>query len=144
TYFNSIIKNRLEIFGSDIRYESDADAKFFTHGNPAFQIVGNLPVVLRESLLIDYYEMGERFTSKVKELLNKNLVGPFCLETVVDRNLNIFTFEFSGRIVAGTNIYVPTSPYSYILFGKDVSMGSRIAMEIREAIETERLEEVIL
>ncbi|MDH5645799.1 MAG: formate--phosphoribosylaminoimidazolecarboxamide ligase, partial [Candidatus Heimdallarchaeota archaeon] len=144
TYFNSIIRNRLEIFGTDIRYESDVDTQIQLHDNPAFQIVGNIPMVLRESLLINYFNMGKAFAKVVHEKLEIPMIGPFCLETVIDRNLDIYTFEFSGRIVAGTNIFVPTSPYGYIQFGKNMSMGRRIALEIREAIESDRLNEVII
>jgi len=144
TLFHSIIRNRLEIFGTDIRYETDADAQFNNPSNPAFNVVGNLPMVLRESLLIDYYEMGKKFVKTVHETLKDPMIGPFCLETVIDRNMKIHTFEFSGRIVAGTNIFVPSSPYAYSQFGVHMSMGRRIALEIKEAIQQDRLKEIIL
>ena len=109
---------------------------------PSFQIVGNIPMVLRESLLFKYWQMGQQFCKTVDELLNSRLSGPFCLETIIDKDMEIHTFEFSGRIVAGTNIFVPHSPYSYIQFGENMSMGRRIALEIREAIEQDRLDDV--
>ena len=56
---------------------------------------------------------------------------------------DIVTFEISARIVAGTNPFVPYSPYSYIKYRKKMSMGRRIAMEIKNAIEKDRLEDVI-
>ncbi|MFX0115610.1 MAG: formate--phosphoribosylaminoimidazolecarboxamide ligase, partial [Candidatus Hodarchaeota archaeon] len=120
TFFNSIMKNRLEIFGTDIRYESSVDAKLQFDDSPGFTIVGNIPTILRESLLEDYFYMGEEFCRAVKEKLGVKMVGPFCLETIVDPELQIWTFEFSGRIVAGTNIFIPHSPYSYLLFGKEM------------------------
>lgn len=139
TFFNSIMKDRLEIFGTDIRYESSVDAKLRFDDAPSFTIVGNIPTILRESLLEDYFRMGEDFCKAVKEKLGVEMVGPFCLETIVDPELQIWTFEFSGRIVAGTNIFIPHSPYSYLLFNKEMWMGRRIAFEIREAIEGDQL-----
>ncbi|MEM4702045.1 MAG: DUF1297 domain-containing protein, partial [Archaeoglobaceae archaeon] len=45
--------------------------------------------------------------------------------------------------VAGTNVGIPNSPYSYILFGENMYMGRRIAREIRHAIEKDMLGEII-
>ena len=142
-FFNSPIRNRLEIFGVDIRYETDVDSKIRFDEDYAFQIIGNIPAVLRESLLMQYYEMGKNFVKAVEENLESPMIGPFCLETIVDRDLNIYCFEFSGRIVAGTNVFVPHSPYSYIMHKEDMWMGRRIARELKEAIEQNRLQDVL-
>jgi 5-formaminoimidazole-4-carboxamide-1-(beta)-D-ribofuranosyl 5'-monophosphate synthetase len=143
TYFNSLAKERLEIFGADIRYETDADANLRFDDEPSFIVVGNLPLVLRESTLAQYHEMGLGFVKAFRKEIGEELMGPFCLETIIDRNQEIYTFEFSGRIVAGTNIWMPTSPYSFIMFGEDMWMGKRIAREIREIIDQGRLDEVL-
>jgi 5-formaminoimidazole-4-carboxamide-1-(beta)-D-ribofuranosyl 5'-monophosphate synthetase len=144
TFFNSIIRKRLELFGTDIRYETDVDGKIRFDDNYAFQIIGNLPMVLRESLLVPYYEMGSNFVDAVNKLLENPMIGPFCLETIIDRDLNIFCFEFSGRIVAGTNMFIPYSPYSFVMFDKKMWMGRRIALEIKEGINEGRLKEIIV
>jgi 5-formaminoimidazole-4-carboxamide-1-(beta)-D-ribofuranosyl 5'-monophosphate synthetase len=52
-------------------------------------------------------------------------------------------FEISARIVAGTNPYIQGSPYSYLLYGNNMSMGKRIALEVKNAIEKDRLEELV-
>ncbi len=143
TYFNSIFHNRLEVFGADIRYETDADANVRFDDKPSFVVVGNLPLVLRESTLAQYFEMGNGFVEAFKRLTNQHLVGPFCIETIIDRNQTIYSFEFSGRIVAGTNVWMPSSPYSFALFGDQMWMGRRIAREIRDLIEHQRLDEAI-
>ncbi|MEM4959197.1 MAG: DUF1297 domain-containing protein, partial [Nanopusillaceae archaeon] len=62
---------------------------------------------------------------------------------VVDRDANIKIFEFSGRIVAGTNLYVNGSPYTYLYWDEPMSVGRRIAREIRLAVEKNRLSSVI-
>ncbi len=142
TYFHSLMRDRLEIFGTDIRYESSIDAKLNFDETPGFTIVGNIPTILRESLLEDFLTMGEDFCKAVKTKLGAEMVGPFCLEAIVDSDLNIWTFEFSGRIVAGTNIFIPNSPYSYLQFGHEMWMGRRIALEIKEAIESNKIHQV--
>jgi 5-formaminoimidazole-4-carboxamide-1-(beta)-D-ribofuranosyl 5'-monophosphate synthetase len=143
TYFNSLFNNRLEIFGADIRYETDADANLRFDQRPSFVVIGNLPLVLRESTLTKYFDMGCQFVEAFKRLTNQYLVGPFCIETIIDRNQTIYSFEFSGRIVAGTNVWMPSSPYCFVLYGEQMWMGRRIAREIRELLEHHRLDEAI-
>lgn len=143
TFFNSIIRNRVELFGADIRYETDVDARIRFDSNPTFNIVGNIPVVLRESLLISYQNMAENFVRTAERLLGGSIPGPFCLESVIDRDLNIHVFEFSGRIVAGTNVLVPQSPYSWMMHGEPMWMGRRIARELKEAIKQDRIDDLL-
>jgi 5-formaminoimidazole-4-carboxamide-1-(beta)-D-ribofuranosyl 5'-monophosphate synthetase len=143
TYFNSLAKERTEVFGADIRYETDADANLRFDKRPSFVVIGNVPMVLRESTLAKYYDMGVSFVKAFQRLTNQKLPGPFCIETIIDREQRIFSFEFSGRIVAGTNVWIPSSPYSYLQFGEPVWMGRRIAMEIRELLDNERLDEAL-
>jgi 5-formaminoimidazole-4-carboxamide-1-(beta)-D-ribofuranosyl 5'-monophosphate synthetase len=143
TYFNSLAKNRLEVFGADIRYETDADANLRFDDKPSFVVVGNLPLVLRESTLAQYYEMGIGFVEAFKRKIGQDLAGPFCIETIIDKNQEIYTFEFSGRIVAGTNVWMPSSPYSHVLFGEDMWMGRRIAREIRELQDSGTLDDIL-
>ena len=150
-YFYSPILNRLEITGADIRYESDVDglrriplkALVELGLEPTFTVVGNIPLVLRESLLPVVYEYGVRFVNTTKELLPPGIIGPFCLEGVIDRNTGIKIFEFSGRIVAGTNLYLDGSPYSYLYWDEPMSVGRRIAREMRLALERGALDKVI-
>ncbi|MBN2228532.1 MAG: formate--phosphoribosylaminoimidazolecarboxamide ligase [Candidatus Thorarchaeota archaeon] len=143
TYFNSIAQDRLEIFGADIRYETDADANLRFDDRPSFIVIGNLPVVLRESTLAQYFDMGVGFVNAFQKLVGQKLVGPFCIETIIDRNQKIYSFEFSGRIVAGTNVWMPTSPYSFTLFGEQMWMGRRIALEIKQLMASSMLDEVL-
>lgn len=143
TYFNSLAKDRLEIFGADIRYETDADANLRFDDKPSFVVVGNLPLVLRESTLAQYYEMGVRFVQAFRRKIGQELAGPFCIETIINKNQEIFTFEFSGRIVAGTNVWMPSSPYSFVQFGEEMWMGRRIAREIQELEDAGILDDVV-
>lgn len=108
---------------------------------PTFVVTGNIPMVLRESLLPKVLDMGARVVKKSFELFG-GLTGPFCLETVVTEQLSFKVFEISARIVAGTNPFISGSPYADLI-QPGLSTGQRIAQEIKMAIEQDRLEEVI-
>ena len=77
--------------------------------------------------------------SSVKPGMN----GPFCIEGIYDENAKFTAFEFSARIVAGTNIYMDGSPYYGLLYGESISMGRRIAREIKDAKSQNRLDEIV-
>jgi 5-formaminoimidazole-4-carboxamide-1-(beta)-D-ribofuranosyl 5'-monophosphate synthetase len=146
-YFYSPITSELELLGIDRRYETDIDAigripsKYQISSNvePSYTVVGNIPIVLRESLLPEVYSMGERFVEASKKLVPPGMPGPFCIEGVYDNNANFIAFEFSARIVAGTNLYVSGSPYSDLLFDTPMSMGRRISLEIKRAIRSSKV-----
>ncbi|MDE1726835.1 MAG: formate--phosphoribosylaminoimidazolecarboxamide ligase [Thaumarchaeota archaeon] len=151
-YFHSAINEQLEFFGVDRRYESDIDGlgripalqQMEINKIPSFNVVGNSPLVLRESLLDEVYAMGERFVTSAKELVSHGgMIGPFCLEGVYDDNGKFTSFEFSARIVAGTNLYIDGSPYSSLTYGEPMSMGKRIAKEIKDAKKKDQLQKII-
>ena len=133
-YFASPVYSRVELFGMDIRYESNVDGRVFGLAEPTFVVVGNLPLVLRESLLPTVVRYGENFAKAVAEVVPPGMIGPFSLESIITDEPRIVVFEFSGRIVAGTNVYMGVgSPYSILYFEKVMDMGERIALEIVEA-----------
>lgn len=150
-YFYSPFSDEVEFMGVDRRYESDVDgiaripAKQQLNVNiePTYNVIGNIPLVLRESLLEEVYKMGEKFVKAAKKLVPPGIPGPFCLEGVYTRDGSFTTFEFSARIVAGTNLYVNGSPYSEMLFGKEMSMGRRIASEIRITNSNNQLDKIL-
>jgi len=149
-YFYSPLNEKLEFFGVDKRHESDidalaripADVQMNSDKVPSFNVIANSPLVLRESLLDEVYSMGERFVEASKKLVSPGMNGPFCIEGVYDKNATFKTFEFSARIVAGTNIYMDGSPYSTLLYDEPMSMGRRIAREIKIASEGNQLDKI--
>jgi len=150
-YFYSPLFNRIEILGADIRYESDIDgikrippkAILKIELEPTFTVVGNIPLVLRESLLPKVLEYGIKFVEETRKTLPPGIIGPFCLESIIDRDMNIKVFEFSGRIVAGTNLYIWGSPYSYLYWNEPMSVGRRIAREIKLALNSSTIEKIL-
>jgi len=149
-YFYSPLKDELEFFGIDKRHESDieglgripASVQLENDKVPSFNVIGNSPMVLRESLLDEVYSMGERFVEASKRLVKPGMNGPFCIEGVYDENAKFTSFEFSARIVAGTNIYMDGSPYTTLLYNEPMSMGRRIAREVKNATESNQLDKI--
>ncbi len=110
--------------------------------HPTFVVTGNIPIVMRESLLPKVFEMGEAVVEKSLKIFG-GVIGSFCLETVVTEDLEFKVFEISARIVAGTNLFPEGSPYSCYLFDEPMSTGRRIAREIRRGLEKGLLDKVV-
>ncbi|MXX20857.1 MAG: formate--phosphoribosylaminoimidazolecarboxamide ligase [Cenarchaeum sp. SB0665_bin_23] len=146
-FFYSPIRDEVEFFGCDQRHESDIEgisripaSNQVISNTPSFNVIGNSPLVLRESLLDEAYKMAERFVDAARRLASPGMNGPFCIEGVYDADARFSAFEFSARIVAGTNIYMNGSPYYDLLFNESISMGRRIGREINSAAEAGRLD----
>lgn len=158
-YFFSPLTQELELMGFDKRYESNADSvgriaakdQLDVDIRTSYTITGNIPLVIRESMLPEVFTMGARIVEESRKLtdftsgkpMDKGLYGPFCLEAIVDPDLNFYVFEISARIVAGTNPYIQGSPYTWLRYNEPMSTGRRIARDIKQAIEGGRLEEVL-
>jgi len=150
-YFQSPIQDDVELLGMDKRYESAVDGigritaqeQIDLELNPTYTIVGNIPITLRESLLPEVLRMGDGVSRASREIAPPGIMGPFCLETIITDDLEIFTFEISARIVAGSNVGIGTSPYAYLRYGEDMYMGRRIAREIKMGVEGDELEKIV-
>ncbi len=150
-YFYSPLEDEVELFGFDRRYESNVDGigrialkdQEQFHINTSYTVAGNTPLVMRESLLPTIFDMGDAVVRHSKTLTKQGLYGAFCLETVVTSDLKFYVFEISARIVAGTNVSVEGSPYSWLRYDEPMSTGRRIAREIKHAITQNRLAEIL-
>jgi 5-formaminoimidazole-4-carboxamide-1-(beta)-D-ribofuranosyl 5'-monophosphate synthetase len=140
----------LELLGMDRRDEANIDElyKLGAHEEllkagirPTFVVTGNVPVVLRESLLPKIFDVGARIVERSLELFG-GMVGPFCVEGIMTEELEFKVFEISTRIVAGTNLFVSGSPYSDMV-EPGLSMGRRIALELKRAGRDGRLNEIL-
>lgn len=151
-FFYSPISGKIELLGIDRRYESNVDgiSRLPAHfqddinSDPSYTVVGNFPIVIRESLLPDAFKMAQQVITVSKKLIpEKGLYGPFCLETIITPDCQFYTIEISCRIVAGTNLFINGSPYSDLYYKEPMSTGRRIAREIKDAIKQEKLDEIL-
>ncbi|HEV2317422.1 MAG TPA: formate--phosphoribosylaminoimidazolecarboxamide ligase [Thermoplasmata archaeon] len=140
----------LELLGMDRRDEANIDELYKLGAQeellragirPTFVVTGNVPVVLRESLLPKVFDIGARIVERSVELFG-GMVGPFCVEGIVNEELEFKVFEISTRIVAGTNLFPSGSPYSELV-APGLSTGRRIALELKRAQAENRLREVL-
>jgi 5-formaminoimidazole-4-carboxamide-1-(beta)-D-ribofuranosyl 5'-monophosphate synthetase len=150
-YFYSVLNDEVELMGMDSRFESNIDGlvripakdQLDIELDPSYVITGNHPVVMRESLLPQVFDIGDSLVKSAKKLVKPGMNGPFCLQTLCTDNLEIVTFEMSARVDGGTNTFMNGSAYSYLLFDEEMSMGQRIAREIKDAISKNKLENLI-
>lgn len=152
-YFYSELTGELEIMSFDKRYESNADSigriaakdQIESGIRTSYTITGNIPIVVRESMLPMFFDIGKKVIEQSRGLEGapKGLFGPFCLEGIIDPNLNFRVFEISARIVAGTNPYVEGSPYTALRYKEPMSTGRRLAREIKQAIESGKLSNLL-
>lgn len=151
-YFQSVVHDRLEILSMDRRYETNVDGlgrlpwhvQQAVEPVPSYVVVGNSPLVLRESMLEEAYRMGERVVQTARDRIDpRGFWGPFCLETIITPDMKFHVIEISCRIVAGTNLFVDGSPYAALWFDEPMSTGRRIAREVREAHAGGTLGEIV-
>jgi 5-formaminoimidazole-4-carboxamide-1-(beta)-D-ribofuranosyl 5'-monophosphate synthetase len=141
---------RLDLLGMDRRDEANIDELYKLGAQeellragirPTFVVTGNVPVILRESLLPKAFDIAAKIVERSVDLFG-GMVGPFCLEGIMTEDLEYKVFEISTRIVAGTNLFISGSPYSDLV-EPGLSTGRRIAREIKNAQASGRLAEVL-
>ncbi|ARM75855.1 formate--phosphoribosylaminoimidazolecarboxamide ligase family protein [Acidianus manzaensis] len=152
-YFYSPLYNRTEIISVDRRVQSDwdsfyklpADIQLELNRTPRLIEVGHEPATIRESLLEKVFEIGYSFVEATKKLEPPGIIGPFTLQLTVTPDLDLVVFDVAPRIGGGTNAYMGIgSQYSKLYFNKPISLGRRIAIELKEAINTNRENLVII
>lgn len=145
----------LELLGIDWRFESSLDGHVRIPAAqqmtlPAHQFVPEMTVVghntatVRESLLGKVFELGEKWVKAAKEHYDPGIIGPFCLQTCVDKDMNFSIYDVAPRIGGGTNVHVATGhPYGNALWRTQMSTGRRIALEVNRAVEADCLAEIV-
>ena len=104
---------------------------------------GHIAATLTESMLEKAFAMGERFVRATQEVDGVGVIGPFALQCVIVSGppKDFVVYDVSLRIPGSPGTRY--TPYSAYRWGRDVSIGERIAMEIVWAREADRLAEVL-
>ena len=146
---------KVELLGIDWRFESSLDGYVRLPAKqqveleqdgiiPEYTVFGHNSATLRESLLDKPFEMAEKYVKATQQYYKPGIIGPFCLQTCVDKDLNFYIYDVAPRIGGGTNVHMSVGhPYGNTLWRTNMSTGRRLSMEVRKAIEQERLEEII-
>ena len=152
-FFYSSLTEELELMGTDTRRQTNLDGllrlpaeeqlEVLKYMRPKYIETGHMTVTMKESLLEKAFDLGERFVAAAKKMNPPGIIGPFALQGAVaaeDGKEEFVIFDVSMRVPGSPGIKF--TPYSGYLYGKELSYGERIAMEIREAIKQNKLDNV--
>ena len=149
------IMSKLELLGIDWRFETSLDghvrlpapqqmALTESQLTPEYTVCGHNSATLRESLLEKVFEMGEKYVKATQEYYAPGIIGPFCLQTCVDKDLNFYIYDVAPRVGGGTNVHMSVGhSYGNSLWRRPMSTGRRLAFEIRRALEMEKLDSIV-
>ncbi|WP_292000441.1 formate--phosphoribosylaminoimidazolecarboxamide ligase family protein [Caldivirga sp.] len=150
-YFYSKVRGRLELHSFDRRIQSNLDGIYRIPAQDQLGLnvdvryieVGHEPATIRESLLEKVFEIGYRFVKATEEMVPPGVIGPFTLQFMVTPELDLVVYDVAPRIGGGTNAYLGIGgQYSKLYFGKPISTGRRIAIEVKEAAASNMLDKV--
>lgn len=150
-FFYSPLSNRLELIGTDTRRQTNIEGFLKLPANQQSTIInqqsiikyeeaGHIAVTTLESMLEPAFEIGEKFIIAAKEMFPPGVIGPFSLQAVITPGppkKEIVVFDVSPRMPGSPGIFA--TPYSSYLYGKSISMGRRVAMEIKSAIAKNKM-----
>ncbi|MDF1534509.1 MAG: formate--phosphoribosylaminoimidazolecarboxamide ligase family protein [Methanosarcinaceae archaeon] len=147
--------NKLEILGIDWRFETSLDGhvrlpapqqmNLAEHQlTPEYTVCGHNSATLRESLLEEVFKLSEQYVEASKEYYDPGVIGPFCLQTCVDKDLNFYIYDVAPRVGGGTNVHMSVGhPYGNTIWRKPMSTGRRVALEVKRAVETGQLDQIV-
>lgn len=151
-FFYSPLLGELELLGTDTRRQTNLDGLRGLPFTQAQQLAdepvrmeeaGHIATTLTESMLEKAFEMGERFVRATQIADPPGVIGPFALQCIIVAGppKSFICYDVSLRIPGSPGTRY--TPYSAYRWGRDVSVGERIAMEVVMARDTHRLGEVL-
>ncbi|MDD4580356.1 MAG: formate--phosphoribosylaminoimidazolecarboxamide ligase family protein [Methanothrix sp.] len=154
-FFYSPISKAIELIGIDWRFETSLDGHCRLPApqqlslndrqiNPEYTVCGHNSATLRESLLEKAFALAEKYVAATQEHYSPGIIGPFCLQTCVDKDLNFYIYDVAPRIGGGTNVHMAVGhPYGNALWRTNMSTGRRLAREVKIALENDCLEKIV-
>ena len=154
-FFYSPISKQIELIGIDWRFETSLDGHCRLPApqqlslndrqiNPEYTVCGHNSATLRESLLEKAFVLAEKYVAATQEHYSPGIIGPFCLQTCVDKDLNFYIYDVAPRIGGGTNVHMAVGhPYGNALWRTNMSTGRRLAREVKIALENDCLEKIV-
>jgi 5-formaminoimidazole-4-carboxamide-1-(beta)-D-ribofuranosyl 5'-monophosphate synthetase len=153
-YYYSPLHDRLELLGTDTRRQTNFEGITRLPAIYQEEVLKRIPlkyeeashtaVTILESMLEQVFALGEQFVAASKKLSNPGVIGPFALQSFIvpgPPKKDIVVIDVSPRFPGSPGI--TATPYSGYLFGKSINVGRRIAMEIKEAVALNKLDEII-
>jgi 5-formaminoimidazole-4-carboxamide-1-(beta)-D-ribofuranosyl 5'-monophosphate synthetase len=153
-FFYSPLTKEVELLGTDTRRQTNIDGllrltapeqiEVLKHLSPQYIENGHLAVTIKESLIEKAYEAGEAFARAVQKYSPPGMIGPFALQGAVTAGPpkeELMVFDVSMRMPGSPGTMF--TPYSGYLYGENISVGHRIAMEIKEALSKNKLDKLV-
>ncbi len=151
-FFWSPMLGELELVGTDTRRQTNLDG---LRSLPPGQLgaaasipvrmeeAGHIATTLTESMLEKAFALGERFVEAARAANPPGIIGPFALQCIIVAGppKEFVVYDVSLRIPGSPGTRY--TPYSAYRWGRDVSVGERIAMEVVMARDGERLGEIV-
>jgi 5-formaminoimidazole-4-carboxamide-1-(beta)-D-ribofuranosyl 5'-monophosphate synthetase len=151
-FFYSPLLGELELLGTDTRRQTNLDglrglpfaqAQQLADEPVRMEEAGHIATTLTESMLEKAFEMGENFVRATRQADPPGIVGPFALQCVIVAGppKRFICYDVSMRIPGSPGTRY--TPYTAYRWGRDISVGERIAMEVVMARDANRLGEVL-
>ncbi len=153
-YFYSALDDELEIMGTDTRRQTNLDGLLrlpadeqlavLKYLKPKIIETGHIAATTKESIIESIFDLGEKFVKTTKKEYPPGIIGPFALQgaMVADKGKEeMVVFDVSLRIPGSP--LTQFTPHSGYLYGESISYGERIAMELKKAIQSKRLKEIV-
>ena len=163
--FLSIDERRETILDGLKRLPADVQEKI--KKVPSFEVTCHVPMSLRESLLKDVHRFADAFLLATRKHEPPGIIGAWCLQTLItwekigpgmaveyglydvpkgeESYMHIpYTQDVALRHGGGTNTHMGIgSQYANAKYQKTMSMGDRIALEIKRAWKNKQLSEIV-
>jgi len=134
---------------------------------PSFEVTCHVPMSLRESLLKDVHRYADAFMLAARKYEPPGIIGAWCLQTLItwrkigpgmavkyglydvpegkEAYMHVpVTQDLALRHGGGTNTHMGIgAQYANAKYQRRMSMGDRIALEIRRAWERKKLQEIV-
>ena len=150
-YFYSALDNELELMGTDTRRQTNLDGilrlpateqlEVLKYLKPKMVETGHIAVTTKESIIEKIFDIGEKFVAACKKIHAPGIIGPFALQGAVaaeEGKEELVIFDVSMRIPGSPGTMF--TPYSGYLYRESLSYGERVAMEIRKAADSGKLD----
>ncbi len=153
-YFYSVINDELEIMGTDTRRQTNLDGLIRLPASEQLEVLkylrpkiietGHIAATTKESIIEKIFDLGEKFVKITKKECPPGIIGPFALQGAIAADKGreeMVVFDVSMRIPGSP--LTRFTPHSGYLYGDSISYGDRIAMEIEQAIEENKLKDIV-
>lgn len=151
-FFYSPVLGEVELCGTDTRRQTNLEG--FRNVPPdvfdalrkvpmRLEEAGHIATTLTESMLEKAFDMGERFVQAAREASPPGIIGPFALQCIIVAGppKEFVCYDVSLRIPGSPGTRY--TPYSAYRWGRDVSVGERVAMEVVFARDAGRLADIL-